>query len=181
VWLYLTQHTDLFDGAPKRVLHVAPERCLEVRLRKALGNGYLTGDLHNRAMVRMDVTRIESPDDSFDVIYCSHVLEHVVDDRKAMREFYRVLKPGGWAVLLVPVPADRPLEDDTIVSPQDRLRVFGQEDHVRRYGPDFVDRLREAGFEVRVIGVADLFGQADAVRMGLTPACGDIFHCTKRP
>lgn len=130
-------------------------------------------------MVRMDITQIDFPDNSFDVIYCSHVLEHVVDDRQAMQEFYRVLRPGGWAVLLVPITADQTFEDPAIVSPQDRLQMFGQADHVRRYGPDFVDRLKDAGFEVRVIRVSDLYGRVDAMRMGLTAACGDIFHCTK--
>jgi ubiquinone/menaquinone biosynthesis C-methylase UbiE len=131
-------------------------------------------------MLRMDITKIELADNVFDVIYCSHVLEHVVEDRQALREFYRVLKPNGWAILLVPVTVDRTLEDPTIVSPEERLRVYGQDDHVRRYGPDFVDRVREAGFHVRTIQVSDLYGPADATRMGLTAASGDIYHCMKR-
>jgi SAM-dependent methyltransferase len=180
VWLYLANKTDLFDGRPKKVLHVAPERCLQPLFSRSLGQGYLTADLaKNRAMVQMDITKIDHADGSFDVIYCSHVLEHVLEDRQAMREFYRVLRPGGWAILLVPITVERTFEDPTIVSPRDRLRVFGQEDHVRRYGPDFVDRLRETGFDVRTIRVQDLYGQADAIHMGLTAACGDIYHCTK--
>src|SRR5689334_19446842 len=129
VWLYLKNKTNLLDGTPKRVLHVAPERCLEPQFRKALGRGYLTADLDSRrAMLRMDITKIDLADNLFDVIYCSHVLEHVVEDRQALREFYRVLKPNGWAILLVPVTVDRTLEDPTIVSPEERLRVYGQED-----------------------------------------------------
>jgi len=180
VWLYLISRTDLFDGEPKRMLHVAPEPCLEPRLKARLGDGYLTADLLDpRAMVRMDVTDIRFPGDHFDVIYCSHVLEHVPDDRCALGEFYRVLRKGGWAILLVPIGADRTVEDPTIVTPAERRRVFGQEDHVRTYGPDYLDRLREAGFAVEVCRVADLVEGKEAERMGLTAVSGEIFCCRK--
>jgi SAM-dependent methyltransferase len=180
VWLYFTQRTDLFDGATKRMLHVAPERCLERRLAGAIGAGYLTADLQDkRAMVRMDITTIAYPDNWFDVIYCSHVLEHVVDDRRAMREFHRVLRPSGWAILLVPITTDQTVEDPTIVDPKERLRLFGQEDHVRRYGPDYVNRLQDAGFKVRVSRASDLCEPAERVRMGLTAASGEIYQCSK--
>ncbi|HEU0016194.1 MAG TPA: methyltransferase domain-containing protein [Longimicrobium sp.] len=178
-WLYLERRTDLFDGRPKRMLHVAPEACFAPRLRWRLGGGYLTADLDSpRAMVRMDITDIHHPDASFDVIFCSHVLEHVPDDRAAMREFRRVLKRGGWAILLVPITADRTYEDPSITDPVARLAEFGQEDHVRRCGPDYVERLREAGFDVAVTTVADLADAQDAARMGLTPAAGEIYFCT---
>ncbi len=181
LWLYVSRRTDLFDGRPKKMLHVAPEACLELRFRQRLGEGYLTADLHNpRAMVRMDVTDIGYPDESFDVICCSHVLEHVPDDRRALGEFWRVLRRDGWAILLVPVGPGPTLEDPSVVEPAERLKLFGQEDHVRQYGPDVVDRLREAGFAVTVTTAQDLVEADDAVRMGLTPACGDIYHCTKR-
>jgi len=179
VWLYFEKMTQLLDGRPKRVLHVAPERCFEARLRKCIGEGYITADLSSpSAMVNMDITDIKYPDSYFDVVYCSHVLEHVLDDRKAMRECSRVLKHDGWALLLVPITADQTFEPP-IVDPLERLRVFGQKDHVRRYGPDFVDRLREAGFKVRVSAVSDLFTDAEAARMGLTSACGEIYYRSK--
>jgi ubiquinone/menaquinone biosynthesis C-methylase UbiE len=108
----------------------------------------MTADLHSPAMVKMDITNIQFPDETFDVVYCSHVLEHVPDDRKAMREFYRVLKSNGWAVLLVPIIVEKTFEDPSIDKPKDRLRLFGQSDHVRKYGRDYVDRLRESGFSV---------------------------------
>jgi SAM-dependent methyltransferase len=130
-------------------------------------------------MIKMDITNIDYPDQSFDVIYCSHVLEHVQDDRKAMREFYRVLKTTGWAILLVPITAEKTLEDPSLVGPEERLRVFGQADHVRRYGPDYVDRLREAGFSVQVTKVNDLVQNDEAIRLGLTSAAGEIHFCTK--
>jgi SAM-dependent methyltransferase len=181
LWLYLNQKTDLFDGRPKTTLHVAPEPCLEAKFRERLGAGYVTADLFNpRAMVKMDIMDIRFPDESFDVIYCSHVLEHVADDRKAVSEFHRVLKRDGWAILLVPILGEKTFEDPSIVDPDDRLRAFGQADHVRIYGPDYVDRLRDAGFEVEVTRVADLAAPADATLMGLGPLSGEIYFCVKQ-
>jgi SAM-dependent methyltransferase len=178
VWLYLARRTNLFDGRPKRVLHVAPERCFEGPLRQRLGAGYLTADLLDpRVMEQMDITDIQHPDESFDVIYCSHVLEHVPDDRRAMRELRRVLKKDGWAVLLVPITAERTIEDLTVTDPAERERLFGQHDHVRRYGPDYADRLREAGFDVAVTEVSDLLGGRDLIRVGLTGVTMKIYHC----
>jgi SAM-dependent methyltransferase len=172
--------TDLFDGRHKKVLHVAPERCFEGRLKAALGADYLTTDLLDpHVMERMDITEIRYPDESFDVIYCSHVLEHVPDDRKAMREFRRVLKKSGWAVLLVPITTESTVEDPSITDPAERLRLFGQDDHVRRYGPDYLDRLREAGFDVRVSAVPDVASREEAIQMGLTPPAGEIYHCRR--
>jgi len=180
VWLFFGRMTNLFDGQEKKVLHVAPEECLERRLKERLGDGYITADLLDpRAMVKMDITDIQYPDESFDAIYCSHVLEHVQEDKQALREFHRVLKREGWALVLVPITADRTCEDPSIVDPSERQRVFGQEDHVRRYGPDTIDRLCEAGFEVRMSEVSDLCGEDEAVRTGLTAASGAIYYCTK--
>lgn len=179
-WLYFSKMTNLFDLTPKRMLHVAPERCFESRLRNRLGQDYITADLLNpRAMVRMDIIDIQYPDGYFDVIYCSHVLEHVQDDKKAMREFFRVLKQGGWAILLVPITENRTFEDSSVVDRYERLKIFGQKDHVRRYGTDYIDRLREAGFKVKASCVSDLFEKSEIVRMGLTPASGEIYYCIK--
>jgi SAM-dependent methyltransferase len=179
-WLYMSRHTDLFSGAARKMLHIAPEPFFASRLKKRLGKNYLSADLKSRrAMVRMDVTAIPFPDGAFDAIYCSHVLEHVADDRLALREFFRVLRHGAWAIILVPVGPGPTVEDPTIVSPAGRLKAFGQEDHVRRYGPDFSDRLEEAGFSVRVGRVNELFGADESSRMGLTAAAGDIYHCRK--
>jgi len=182
LWVFVSIRTDLFDGSPKRMLHVAPERCLEARFRERLDGSYVTADLLNsRAMVKVDVTDIQFPDESFDVIYCSHVLEHVVDDRKAMREFHRVLKTGGWAILLVPITVERTYEDPSIVDRQARLQAFGQEDHVRRYGVDYVDRLRDAGFSVQTIKASEFIRGDQLVQMGLMFASDEIFYCTKPP
>lgn len=183
LWLFFNRMTKLFAGprSATSFLHVAPERCFEPRLRKRLGAGYLTADLEDPgADVRMDVTRIEYPDASFDVVYCSHVLEHVPDDRRALREFHRVLRRDGWAIILVPITAAATVEDPTETDPKERLRRFGQDDHFRRYGPDFLDRLRAAGFNVRVVRVPDLgLSPTEETKMGLTPATGDLFYCTR--
>lgn len=180
-WSYFERSTDLFDGRAKRMLHVAPERQFEKLLRERIGAGYLTADLFNpRAMVEMDITDIQFPDDTFDVLYCSHVLEHVDDDRKAMREFRRVLKPNGWAVLLVPLSAEKTFEDPSITDPAERLRLFGQDDHVRRYGPDFEDRLREEGFDVKRIEPEDFLSRSEIEEMCIGFDVDDkIYLCTK--
>ncbi len=181
VWLYFERMTDLFDGHPKIMLHVAPEQAFEHPLKHSLGPGYLTADLlKSGAMVRMDITDIVYADETFDVIYCSHVLEHIPDDRQAIREFHRVLKSDGWAVLLVPITADKTFEDPSITEPTDRLRLFGNKDHVRKYGPDFAERLKESGFKVKVITASDFLTEKETGLMGITEAAGDIYYCTKR-
>lgn len=179
-YLYMERRTDLFDGRPKQVLHVAPLRCLESKLIERLGDNYLTADLlRSRAMVEMDVTDIQYPDEFFDAILCIHVFHQIEDDKKAMQEVFRVLKNDGWAILLVPISVEKTIEDFSIVDPYERLTTFGEIDHVRRYGPDYVDRLREVGFDVNITKVSDLVSHDDALRMGLTSATGDIYYCTK--
>lgn len=180
LWLFLKKQTNLFDGKSKNMLHVAPEPCLESIFKDQLVDNYLTADLFDpRAMVKMDICDIQYSDNVFDVIYCSHVLEHVVDDKKAMREFFRVLKYGGWAILNVPITREKTYEDSSIVDPEERLKAFGQEDHVRCYGKDYVQRLRDSGFYVQITKVVDLANSDELVRMGLTPASGEIYYCTK--
>lgn len=171
--------TDLFDGTPKRVLHIAPEEAIERLIRSLANVEYLSADLEDRAaMVRMDITDILYPEASFDVLLCSHVLEHVPDDRKALREFHRVLAPGGWGIVQIPVTDPVTFEDPSIVDPEERLRVFGQRDHVRRYGPDVRDRMEEAGFAVDVITTEDAASAEQARRMGLM-AGDSVYLCRK--
>jgi SAM-dependent methyltransferase len=181
VGIFFQRNTDLFDGKPKKMLHIAPEPCFESMFKERLGDNYFTADLFDpRAMLKMDICDIQYPDGSFDIIYCSHVLEHVLDDKKAMKELFRVLKTNGWAVLNVPITCKETFEDPSIVDPKERLKAFGQADHVRRYGPDYVDRLRDSGFDVEIIKRGDLVENDEAVRMGLMRATGDIYYCTKR-
>jgi Methyltransferase domain len=182
VWLFWKSgRGELFAQIPgRKFLHVAPEKFFEVRLRPIIGSGYVTADLFaSYADVRMDVQDIQFPADSFDMIYCCHVLEHVQDDRKAMSEFRRILKPGGWALLMVPDFLGKTIEDPQAADPEARLRLFRQTDHVRDYGPDFADRLREVGFEVTVVRPADILSPDEIERMALTKNANFIYFCRK--
>ncbi len=180
VWLYFMRRTDLFDERQKDILHLAPEPCFSERLKSRFAQGYLTADLNDdAAMVKLDITDIQFPEESFDVIYCSHVLEHVADDRRALSELYRVLRTGGWAILIVPIVGDSTFEDSTVVDPMERLRLFGEADHVRVYGRDYIERLKAAGFETSVIMPSEFLDEEEITRMGITDAAGEIFHCTK--
>lgn len=180
IWLFLNRQTNLFDGAPKKVLHFAPKKEFESRLRKVAGLDYLTVDLYDPdVMERMDITDIKRPDSSFDVIYCSHVLEHVPDDRKAIGQLYRVLKPDGWALIAVPITAEKTIEDLSITDPQERELMFGQSDHLRRYGSDFENRLTEEGFSVKCYRSKDITSESEIERFGLVKN-ESVFFCIKK-
>ncbi len=179
IWLFCHRKTDLFDGRNKQFLHVAPEPFLKPAIRRLPGLAYVGADLEGRhANVKLDVTDINFDDNHFDVIFCSHVLEHVPDDRTAMRELLRVLKPGGWAILQVPILGEHTQEDPSIVDPQERARRYGQDDHVRQYGKDYVERLRAAGFVVDVSEYVKEFSDHERFCYGL-PAEEDIYFCRK--
>lgn len=133
----------------KNLLHIAPEPCLALKLKQTFE--YTSVDLDGaRAMMQMDIMNLQFPDAHFDGIICNHVLEHVSDDRKALSELYRVLKPKGWASIQVPIDRDTTDEDHSVVDPSERERRFGQHDHVRSYGLDFQQRLEDVGFSVVV-------------------------------
>jgi SAM-dependent methyltransferase len=154
LWLFFDRHPALLRSG-MRILHVAPEAPLQPRLKRIAGT-YVSGDLTRTfGDYEIDVTRLSFGDASFDAVICNHVLEHVPDDLVAMRELRRVLAPGGWAILLVPdVEAEHTVEDPSITDPAERLRLFGQEDHVRRYGRDYLDRLASAGFAPQEIDMS---------------------------
>ena len=177
VWRYFQLRTGLLDGGAERVLHVAPEACFAPRLSAALQDGYVTADIEDaRApMVRMDACAMPYADEVFDALYCSDVLEHIVDDRRAMRELCRVLKRGGWAVLMVPVTVPVTVEDPSVTDPAERRRLFGQEDHVRRYGPDFVERLEGAGFEVDRVAPEEFLDAGEIARISVGERV--VYHC----
>ena len=152
-WLYLKQRTDFFT-APKKVLHIAPEQCFYRLFRKQSNLDYTTGDLESPlADIHFDLHKIPLGDDEYDVVFCNHVLEHVADDHQCMTELFRVLKPGGMAIMQVPVDYSREetYEDPSITSPQDREREFWQKDHVRLFGRDYPQRLEKAGFKVEYL------------------------------
>ena len=125
---------------------------------------YVTADIFKKdVLVKMNITDIQFPDDSFDAIICNHVLEHIIDDGKAMSELYRTLRPGGWAILQVPVSQvlTNTYEDFSITTMEGREEAFGQYDHVRIYAEDYQDRLAQAGFTVSVfkwVTEAEKFG-----------------------
>lgn len=179
VWLFFQRFTDLLTGGGKKLLHFAPEPVLSSRLSKLPGLDYTSADLYDpSAMVKADITNLQFPDETFDVIYCSHVLEHVPMDRQAMRECLRVLKHGGYAVIMVPITADVTFEDPSITDPKERERLFGQWDHVRRYGPDFADRLRDAGFDVTIYTPEDV-AKGETVRFAIPEGEGPIYLCRR--
>lgn len=164
LWLFLDRETELLHSPQQRVLHVAPEVCYISRLRKLLGKNYITADLESPlADMHFDVQSIPLEDDFADVILCNHIMEHIEDDLRAMRELHRVLRPGGWGIILSPVEQDRNVtfEDDSITDPEERTRIFGQYDHRRIYGRDYADRLRMAGFEVSEINYIDTLSEAE--------------------
>lgn len=172
LWLYLARETDLLQRAP-RTLHIAPEVCIMRRLKPCFAahpENYVTADLESPlAELHFDVQEIPLPDASFEVVLCNHLLEHVADDRRALRELHRILKPGGWGILLSPVEPDyeHTYEDDTITDPDERTRIFGQYDHRRIYGADYPQRLREAGFEVADIDYAAALTEEERRRYAL--------------
>ena len=178
MWLYLKNKTNFFTNQLK-VLHFAPERIFS-KIFKSMENLEYTGaDISSKlAMEKMDITNILKPNNTYDVILCSHVLEHIIDDRKAMSELYRILKPGGWAILQVPIPVDKTFEDESVVLWEDRERVFGQGDHVRKYGKDYKDRLEQVGFRVKVDDYVKRLGEKKIKKYSLTPS-ENIYFCMK--
>jgi SAM-dependent methyltransferase len=172
LWLYLERETTLFSSLP-HLLHIAPEVCLMRHLKphyKSSPERYKTADLESPlADLHFDIQQIPLADESFDVVICNHLMEHVEDDLQAMRELHRILKKGGWGVLLSPVDLARATtyEDDSITDPEERTRIFGQYDHRRLYGNDFADRLREAGFEVEDLDYVTRLSAEDRNRFAL--------------
>lgn len=187
IWHYLSHQTNLLQDRIK-LLHIAPEKLffqifstlpnVEYVPGAKFGEGY--EDEYPTGTLNIDLTQIDIADDTFDAILCSHVLEHIPDDAKAMKELYRVLKPGGWAILQVPLnpELETTYEDFSITDPKEREKAFGQYDHVRVYGNDYGSRLKRAGFVVNRIPYAqDNFKKEDAFRFGISNE--DVFLVKK--
>jgi SAM-dependent methyltransferase len=164
LWLWMRDEVRLFDER-LTVLHIAPEEVLESRMRALPNLEYTGGGLFPQGeQVRVDVTDMPFADGTFDLVICNHVLDEVPDDRLALREIYRVLRPGGRLVTQTPVHLDRESTfEDPSLSPEERRHVFHTQDDVRMYGRDFAERLAEPGFDVtRIDYVAKL--DPDTVR-----------------
>jgi len=165
------------DLSGHRLLHFAPEPLFDPVFERLPRIERVTADLYAPADLQLDITKMDLPDGSLDLILCSHVLEHVPDDRAAMSELRRVLADGGLALVLTPYRADLPTyEDPSITSPLDRMVAFGQQDHVRIYGTDLAERLRGAGFEVEDRTPAELFDDSTVERCDLDRA-EHLFLC----
>jgi hypothetical protein len=181
MWLYMKEKTNFFSEKLK-FLHIAPEYCF-IKLFKGMKNlDYTTGDLISPwADVKMDVHDIPFEENTFDVVICNHVLEHVQDDNKVMREFYRVMKKGGWGIFQVPLDNNNPRteEDPSVTDPKERERLYGQDDHVRQYGQDYGDRLAAAGFSVRADDFVNTLDPALVERYAL-PKGELIYFCQKQ-
>ncbi len=174
LWLFLQNETDFFT-AKKRVLHFAPEQCFLKRFKNLKNIDYTTTDLESPiADVKADICNLPFEDNSYDIILCNHVLEHIPEDTKAMQELYRVMKPGGYGVFQIPQDLTRDItfEDDSITDKKERAAIFGQYDHVRIYGRDYFNKLRSIGFKVEEIDYTATLSDTDIERYCL--AKGEI-------
>ena len=169
LWLYLDRKTNFLTDSI-RVLHVAPEQVFYKKFKSFSHWDYNTTDLHSPlADVKADLCALPFEDNSYDLILCNHVLEHIPNDLKAMKELYRVLKPLGTAILQVPLDEDREntFEDDSITDQQERTRIFGQYDHVRVYGQDYYNRLQKVGFKATPVDYIKEVTEGDIKRFAL--------------
>jgi len=174
LWLYLKSETRFFTDN-LRVLHFAPEQAFHKRFKKMSNLEYVTTDLNSPlADVKADICNLPFENNEFDVILCNHVLEHITDDTKAMQELYRVLKKGGLGIFQIPQDLNRDIsfEDNTITDKKERAKIFGQYDHVRIYGRDYFEKLREIGFKVSEVDYTCTFSDDDISRYCL--AQGEI-------
>jgi SAM-dependent methyltransferase len=180
LWLYLKNETDFFSrdmqsSSALRVLHFAPEQCFLKRFRKLKNLDYTTTDLMSPiADVKADICDLPFENNSYDVILCNHVLEHIPDDTKAIQELYRVMKPGGYGIFQIPqdLNRDTTFEDDTITDKAARAKIFGQYDHVRVYGRDYFEKLRSIGFKVEEVDYTSQLSDVDIEKYRL--AKGEI-------
>ncbi len=180
LWLYLKNETDFFT-APLKILHFAPEQAFYKRFRKLKNLEYTTTDLNSPlADVKADICDLPFENETFDVILCNHVLEHIPDDTKAMSEMYRVLKTGGWGIFQIPqdLKRDETFEDNTITDQKERAKIFGQYDHVRIYGRDYFDKLGSVGFTVEEVDYTASLPASDIEKFRL--ADGEIIPVVRK-
>ena len=180
LWLYLKNETEFFTKNQK-VLHFAPEQAFYKRFRKMTHLNYTTTDLNSPlADVKADICDLPFNDNSYDVILCNHVLEHIPDDTQAMKELYRIMKPGGMGIFQIPQDLSREVtfEDNSITDRKERAEIFGQYDHVRIYGRDYFDKLRSIGFTVDEVDYTSTMSAEDIDRYRL--AKGEIIPVVRK-
>lgn len=180
LWLYLKNETNFFT-APLKVLHFAPEQAFYKRFKQLKNIDYTTTDLNSPlADVKADICNLPFEANSFDVILCNHVLEHIPDDTKAMQELYRILKVGGWGIFQIPQDLSREntFEDNSITDKKERAHIFGQYDHVRIYGRDYFDKLRRIGFTVNEVNYTATLLAKDVERYAL--AKGELIPVVRK-
>lgn len=180
LWLYLKNETNFFT-TPLKVLHFAPEQAFYKRFKQLKNIDYTTTDLNSPlADVKADICNLPFEANSFDVILCNHVLEHIPDDTKAMQELYRILKVGGWGIFQIPQDLSRKntFEDNSITDKKERARIFGQYDHVRIYGRDYFDKLRRIGFTVNEVNYTATLSAKDVERYAL--AKGELIPVVRK-
>ena len=152
MWLFLKNETSFFTSNKKlKTLHIAPEQCFLKIFKTQKNLDYITSDLESPiADVKADICNLPFQDNSFDVVFCNHVLEHIPNDTKAMQELFRVLKKGGFGIFQIPqdISREKTFEDASITDKIERTKIFGQYDHVRVYGRDYFNKLRSVGFAV---------------------------------
>lgn len=169
MWLYLQNETDFFTTKYK-VLHIAPEQEFLRKFKRMKNLEYTSADLYSPIVdVKADILDLPFEDESFDIVFCNHVLEHIEDDNKAMTELFRVMKRGGWGIFQVPMKnsLEKTFEDFSITDPKERQKHFGQYDHVRWYGMDYFERLKSAGFQVDINYYSRNFTKEERTKFGL--------------
>lgn len=169
LWLYLNNETNFFSKTLK-VLHIAPEQCFYNLFKNLKNINYTTFDLNSPlADIKGDICNLPFKENSFDFILCNHVLEHINDDKKAMKELYRVLNKNGTAILQVPInqKSSKTFEDSSIVDKKERIEKFGQYDHIRLYGLDYFKKLESFGFKVDPLKYSKEFTENEIIKYGL--------------
>jgi SAM-dependent methyltransferase len=181
LWLFLKTDTNFFS-AEKKVLHFAPEQAFYKRFRDMENLDYTTTDLESpMADVKADICQLPFESNGFDVILCNHVLEHIPDDLKALKELFRVMKPGGMGIFQIPLDINRKntFEDNSITDPKKRAKIFGQYDHVRIYGMDYFERLESCGFEVEKVDFTKTLSDAQITKYCLSK--GELIPVVYKP
>ena len=180
LWLYLKNETGFFDKKIK-LLHFAPEQAFYKRFKKLSNIQYDTIDINSPlAKIRADICDLPIKDNTYDFILCNHVLEHILDDNKAISELYRVLKKDGVGIFQVPIDMKKEFtfQDDSITDKKERNKIFGQYDHVRVYGKDYFTKLKNAGFKVEEVDYTKNLSKDEIYRFSIVK--GEIIPvCTK--